>query len=429
MTETLEKLEEKIEEPLKMVKIDRDGLLNIIHKALCINKKEKLLDSIVLRMEESGISFMKIEGDSVAAFGRFDAEMFKTYEIVNPPFDIEINLRTEFIEKIKDDLQGEVITIEQTQSDRLKLSTILSTPKRKRTRTVSYYSIGKFDKKFQDNLKLIKIDKNTFPILGISQKADQFEEDDPKHSPILAHIIINIEELQNNFYGDFVILRGNDKDITVETIQYGRANTYSKGKLTTKLYKLLVDNFRLKVDKPFWDLIVSQFSGTVNITIAKKYLMFLENKKGVMFGYMVGVMGDSFISEVFIFDRAQDDKRYIPLTNKTELGELIKKRHDGLLHKCYFRIDSHVETRIFKHPSEFDSILEKLRQQIDAVQLLKDERANIHAYDGNTFIVANTDLFQKALDQPAILLEIEYPRYEQEDELVEEMEELDDLEE
>jgi len=254
-----------------LAKIDKKSLQMVLAKALCQKGSSKLLESIPLRISSKGINFMKIEGDSVAAV-RSD-----------PISIVREEGKLKFIAG-KDKL-GIAITSEE-----------------------------EYDKKFQDNLKLIKIDKNTFPILGISQKADQFEEDDPKHSPVLSHIIIAVKEITGIPDCDSIIIKGDEDGVAIESIEFASGLADYERTLAPKHYDLVSkDDFQVRIDKHFYDLATSQFGSIVNLTIAKKYLMFLENKKGMMFGYMIGVMGqeaeqmsDEFVEEIEELDDLED---------------------------------------------------------------------------------------------------------------------------
>ncbi len=423
MADTVEKIVETTVEILKKVKIDRESLLNVMHKALCISKEMSLLDSIALRMEKSSITFAKIEADSVASFGKMNASGFKTYEVENPPFNIVIKDINRFI-AIIDNLQGETITIEKME-DKLELSPVLLATKKKKTIPIYIYrkDENEFNERFwKKNLKMKKIEEHKFPCMSISLKADQFDEDDEKHSPLLAHLLIDVKKLKEICKSDLITLKGNDKDITIETVQYGGANTYYKENITPMIYKPIVDNFQVRIAKSYLDLVVCQFTGMVNITVAKKYVMFMESKKTGFFGYLIGTNDDSFIYQVFTFykdNMAHSREGFIPFTNKTNLEELTNKHSDGILERFHFEI------RFRPQSNDLDEILEELGQQTDAVLLLKEEKENIQLYDNNKFRVANTDLFQKALDHPAILLEIDYD----DDDDDEELGDLEDVEE
>jgi len=285
-----------------LAKIDKKSLVNVLQKALCQKGSSKLLESIPLRLTPKGISFMKIEGDSVAAFGRFDAEVFKTFECKKP---VDIVVDKNHVANLKY-VRSDPIRIERKEG---KIWFISGKDKL----AISITSEEEYDSKFQENLKLVKVNKNTFPILGISQKADQFDEDDPKHSPVLAHLIVDAKDITGIPDCDSIVIKGDDDGVYIESIEFGGGLADYERTLAPKHYEQAQDTFKVRIDKHFYDLATTQFSSVINLTVAKKYLMFLETKKGMMFGYMIGVMGqeaeamsDEFVEEIEELDDLED---------------------------------------------------------------------------------------------------------------------------
>jgi len=286
-----------------LAKIDKKSLQMVLAKALCQKSSSMLLESIPLRITTKGINFMKIEGDSVAAFGRFDASVFKTFECKK---SVCVVVDQNHVSNLKF-IRSDTVTIERKENK-------LWFTAGKDKLGISITSEEEYDQKFQDNLKLIKINKNTFPVLGISQKADQFEEDDPKHSPVLSHIIIAIKEITGIPDCDSIVIKGDEDSIAIESIEFASGLADYERTLAPKHYDLVSkDGFQVRIDKHFYDLATTQFGSTVNLTVAKKYLMFLESKKGMMFGYMIGVMGteaeamsDEFVEEIEELDDLED---------------------------------------------------------------------------------------------------------------------------
>ena len=64
--------------------VDKKSLEKVFGKALCQAGKTKLLKRIALSFTKSGVVFMKIEGQSRAAFGKFGTGAFKTYRVTKP---------------------------------------------------------------------------------------------------------------------------------------------------------------------------------------------------------------------------------------------------------------------------------------------------------------------------------------------------------
>lgn len=285
------------------VKIDKKSLKNVFSKALCQKGKQKLLESIPLRMEKSGIIFAKIEGDSVAAFGKFGASKFKTYELKRTT-DIVVDLmHVSSMNYVKSD----PVEI-QKKDGKLHFST------NKTKLAVAIQSQEEFNERFwEKNLKMKSIEKNKFPCMSKSLHAEDFDKESDEYSPLLSYLIIETKELSNIPDCDSIILRGDEDGVYLETIDFGGGVADYESTLTPKYYEYENDSFSVRIDKSYWDLVLGQFSALVNITVAMKYVMFMESKKGEFYGYMIGTigekaetMGKNFIEEIEELDDLED---------------------------------------------------------------------------------------------------------------------------
>jgi hypothetical protein len=297
----------------EVIKIDKKSLTGIFNKALCQKGQSKLLDSIPLRMGKDSITFAKIETQSVAAFGKFNASGFNTYEI-KKPMDIIIDLF--HVSNLKY-VRSDPVSI-QLKDGKLHYSA------EKDNLGISIQSQEEFNERFWGkNLKMKGVEKNKFPVMSISLKADKFDSDDEKHSPLLAYLIIDIKEFKNIPDCDSVILRGDEDGVYLESIEFGGGVADHQRTLMPKFYVQEEDSFQIRIDKSFWELVISQFTGIINVTVAKRYMMAMETKKGIFFGYMIGVMGEeavamdeSFIEEIEELDDLVDLEEELEATIK-----------------------------------------------------------------------------------------------------------------
>ena len=71
--------------------------------------------------------------------------------------------------------------------------------------------------------------------------------------------------------------------------------------MEAKFYEPFVDDFSIRIDRTFFALVLKQFPKLVNLTLAKRYTMFLDQNKDGFYGYMVGITGQKqeIISEDF----------------------------------------------------------------------------------------------------------------------------------
>lgn len=270
----------------EIIKIDKKSLMGVFNKALCQKGQSKLLDSIPLRMEKTGITFAKIEVKSMAAFGRFSAKQFKTYDIKK---EVDIIIDLFHISNLKY-VRSDPVSIE-LRDGKLYYSA------EKDSLGIEIQSQEEFNERFWGkNLKMKAIEKNKFPVMSISLKADQYEPDEEKHSPLLAYLIIDIKEFKDIPDCDSVILRGDSDGVYLESIEFGGGVADYERTLMPKFYVQEEDSFKVRIDRSFWELVVSQFTGIVNVTVAKRYMMAMESKKGAFYGYMVGTMSEESAS-------------------------------------------------------------------------------------------------------------------------------------
>lgn len=302
-----------VSEEEKIATIDKKGLLELMHKALCIRESKKnrrakknpksMFDSIPLRMEKSGITFAKIETQSMAAFGRFSHRSFKSYDCTNPK-DIVIDLR--HIKNIQSLLRAGTVSIAE------KAGQIHFSVNKDRVTSPKCYGENFNSTRFwENNLVVRTIEKDNgntvdFAYMYISLKADQFDPSEERHSPLLAFISLKADELKDIPDCESIFITGDRDSVTIgvsleEDTQFNRI-------LTPTLYRPIFENFKVKVIKFFWELVVSQFTDKhypISLTISKRYIMFLQTHTeqdalrhtANFLGYMIGTVDDHIYPE------------------------------------------------------------------------------------------------------------------------------------
>lgn len=301
-----------VSEEEKIATIDKKGLLELMHKALCIKKSKKghkskknpksMLFSIPLRMEKSGITFAKIETQSIAAFGRFSHRSFKSYNCTNQN-DVVIDL--EQVKNIQSLLRAGTVSIAE------KAGQIHFSVNNDRVTLPKYYGEIFNTRFWENNLVVRTIEKDNgntvdFAYMYISLKADQFDENEDKHIPLLAFISLKADELKDIPDCEYIFIAGDRDGVTLgvsleDDTQFTRI-------LTPTFYQPNLDNFKVKVIKFFWELVVSQFTdkhSPISLTISKGYIMFLQTyteqdalrHTANFLGYMIGTVDDHIYPE------------------------------------------------------------------------------------------------------------------------------------
>lgn len=270
--------------------VDKKSLEKVFAKALCQAGKTKLLKSIALRFNKSGVVFMKIEGQARAAFGKFGTSAFKTFK-VSKPIEFSVNAT-------------HVANLQYLRDSEIKLTSKdnVVTLKAKRDQLdVKSTDEETLDEEFKKFLKMKESEGNKFASLGISDKADQYEESDEKHSPIFAYLIIDTSEITDIPDCDSVVIEGTEDSIKIKSIDFDGGTGNFNRDLEAKFYEPFVDDFSIRIDRTFFALVLKQFPKLVNLTLAKRYTMFLDQNKDGFYGYMVGITGQKqeIISEDF----------------------------------------------------------------------------------------------------------------------------------
>lgn len=156
------------------------------------------------------------------------------------------------------------------------------------TENSRYFDSIKLSDDFLKNIKIKEFGGNKFASLSISDKADQYDEDDEKHSPIFAYLVLNSEELRNIPFCEVFRLRGNLYGISLETLKSDGRTDWER-RLEPIFYQLLTEGFVVEMGD--LDFIVNRIAGqfdVVALTISHKYIIFSEHNKEPLFSYIIG---------------------------------------------------------------------------------------------------------------------------------------------
>jgi len=288
------------------INVDKKSLEKVFAKALCQAGKTKLLKSIALSFTKAGVVFMKMEGQSRAAFGQFKTSAFKTFKVTKP---VEFSVNATHVSNLQFLRDSE---IKLTSKDNV------VTLKAKRDKLdVKSTDAETLDTEFKKFLKMKDSEGNKFASMAISDKVDEYEESDERHSPIHAYLIIDSSEITDIPDCDSVVIEGTEDSIKIKSVDFDGGTGNFDRDLEAKFYEPFDGDFSVRIDRSFFVLILKQFPKLVNLTLAKRYTMFLDQNKDGFYGYMVGITGQkqeiitedfsSEIGELEDLDEIEDD--------------------------------------------------------------------------------------------------------------------------
>lgn len=262
------------------MQIDKKKLKAVIGTALGqVNKTNKLLNSIVLRIDKKKVIYGKLELETIGSFGTFPlsslgAKITKTGDLF---------ISSAFYDSLQYLRDKEIIVESNNESVLAKCAT-------KNEKFLLPMDIeDEFNELFFTKLKFITKDEKVYAFLEKSLESDKYNEDDDEYAPVLSTFTCDTEELASIPDCDSLKFSGNKDGVFIESIEFG--GTLGKYDRTLKLKTFEVkEEFDVRMDKKNFDIALARLGKSVNIGITTKYMSFIRDDKDKPHGYILGII-------------------------------------------------------------------------------------------------------------------------------------------